>query len=88
MGKSFETNNRIIGRTRNPYNLDFSSGGSSGGEAAIVGSHSSTLGLGTDIGGSVRVPAAFCGVVGFKPSTQRWHYYAKNRVTLAFAGWN
>ena len=69
MGKSFETNNRIIGRSKNPYNLNFSPGGSSGGEAAIVGCHGSVLGLGTDVGGSVRVPAIFCGIVGFKPST-------------------
>src|SRR6201999_195184 len=52
-------------------NLDRSPGGSSGGEAAIIAALGSPLGLGTDIGGSCRNPAAACGVVGFKPTAGR-----------------
>jgi fatty acid amide hydrolase len=66
-----ETDNPVYGRTNNPWNPERSSGGSSGGEAAIVAAGGSPLGLGSDIGGSVRIPAAFCGVVGFRPSAGR-----------------
>lgn len=64
----WQSNNPIYGRTRNPWNLDRSPGGSSGGAAAAVASGMSPLELGSDIGGSIRVPAAFCGVYGHKPS--------------------
>ncbi|MCC7071171.1 MAG: amidase [Deltaproteobacteria bacterium] len=63
-----ETNNRVWGRTNNPYDPARTSGGSSGGEAAIVGAGASPFGLGTDAGGSIRVPSSFCGVFGHKPS--------------------
>jgi amidase len=68
---SLETMNNIFGRTLNPYNRKLSPGGSSGGEAALIASHGSPLGIGTDIGGSIRAPAAFCGIYGFKPSVAR-----------------
>lgn len=68
---SLETNNNIYGRTLNPYNRNTSAGGSSGGEGALVGCHGSLLGVGTDIGGSIRIPAAWCGLYGFKPSVAR-----------------
>jgi fatty acid amide hydrolase 2 len=61
-----ETVNRIYGRTRNPHDLGRTPGGSSGGEAALVGSGASPLGIGTDIGGSVRLPAFCCGVFAHK----------------------
>lgn len=64
-----ETDNLIVGRTNNPLNLDRTTGGSSGGEAALIGSGCTVLGVGSDIGGSIRYPAAFCGIVGFKPSS-------------------
>ncbi len=64
----FETDNLIYGRTRNPYDPARISGGSSGGEAAAVGAGGVPFGIGSDIGGSVRMPAAFCGVFGHKPS--------------------
>ncbi len=67
----FETDNPVFGRTNHPASNDRSPGGSSGGEAALVASHASALGIGTDLGGSVRVPAAFCGLVGFKPTAGR-----------------
>ena len=60
--------NPVYGLTTNPFNKERTSGGSSGGEGAIVGHGASFIGLGNDIGGSIRVPAAFCGVVGFKVS--------------------
>lgn len=67
-----ETENAIFGVTRNPFNPERVSGGSSGGEAAAVASGMTPLGIGTDIGGSIRIPAHFCGVVGFKPTLDRW----------------
>lgn len=66
-----ETNNRIYGRTSNPWDTRRTPGGSSGGEAAIVAAGGSAFGLGSDTGGSIRTPAAFCGVVGHKPSGGR-----------------
>ena len=61
------TQSRIWGITRNPWNPTYSPGGSSGGSAAALASGTATLASGSDIGGSIRSPAAFCGVVGFKP---------------------
>ena len=66
-----ESSNPVYGRTNNPWNRDRSPGGSSGGEGAIVAAGGSPLGLGTDIGGSVRVPAAFCGIASLKPTQGR-----------------
>ncbi len=66
-----ETINNIIGRTLNPYNRLLSCGGSSGGEGALIALHGSPLGVGTDIGGSVRIPAAFNNLWGLKPSHGR-----------------
>ncbi len=62
-----ESDNPVYGRTNNPWNLDRSPGGSSGGQAAIIAAGGSPMGLGTDIGGSIRVPATFCGIAGLKP---------------------
>jgi aspartyl-tRNA(Asn)/glutamyl-tRNA(Gln) amidotransferase subunit A len=58
---------RLWGVSRNPWNPAFSPGGSSGGSAASLAAGSTTLATGSDIGGSIRIPASFCGVVGFKP---------------------
>ena len=63
-----ETNNRVYGRTNNPYDPDRIVGGSSGGEGAIVGAGASPFGIGSDIGGSIRMPAFFNGVFGHKPT--------------------
>ena len=57
------------GRVLNPYNIHLSAGGSTGGEAALIAMKGSVLGVGTDIGGSVRGPSAFCGIYGFKPTS-------------------
>jgi Asp-tRNA(Asn)/Glu-tRNA(Gln) amidotransferase A subunit family amidase len=63
-----ETENLLYGRTNNPLDPERTCGGSSGGEGALVGSGSTALGIGSDILGSIRIPAAFCGLVGFKPA--------------------
>jgi aspartyl-tRNA(Asn)/glutamyl-tRNA(Gln) amidotransferase subunit A len=60
------THSTLWGETRNPWNLDYSPGGSSGGSAASLASGTAYLATGSDIGGSIRIPASFCGVVGFK----------------------
>merc|ERR1711915_387282 len=66
-----ESDNYIWGRTNNNYNKDRTAGGSSGGEGALIGARCSPLGLGTDIAGSGRIPALFCGIVGYKPTEKR-----------------
>jgi len=66
-----ESDNPLYGRSNHPEDIERSPGGSSGGQAAIVAAGGSPLGLGTDIGGSNRVPAAFCGIVGLKPTAGR-----------------
>ncbi|KAF8323776.1 amidase [Clavulina sp. PMI_390] len=68
---SLETHNFIYGRTVNPFNRNLSSGGSSGGEGALIASFGSPLGVGTDIGGSIRIPAAHNGLYGMKASVAR-----------------
>ncbi len=60
------THNKLWGVTRNPWNLEFTPGGSSGGAAAQLAAGTTTLANGSDIGGSIRIPASCCGVVGFK----------------------
>ncbi len=62
------TDSPVFGITRNPWKPDFAAGGSSGGAAAAVAAGLGPLGLGTDGAGSIRIPAATCGVVGFKPT--------------------
>ncbi|KAF4310423.1 Amidase [Botryosphaeria dothidea] len=57
-----------LGRVLLPHNINLSAGGSTGGEAALIALRGSVLGVGTDIGGSVRGPAGFCGIYGFKPT--------------------
>ncbi|CAM3657147.1 amidase [Kibdelosporangium persicum] len=61
------THSGLWGVTRTPWNLEYSSGGSSGGSGAALAAGSATLATGSDIGGSIRIPASFNGVVGFKP---------------------
>lgn len=69
-----ETKNNIIGETLNPLNQNLSCGGSSGGEGALQALGGSILGVGTDIGGSVRIPAAFNGIFSIKPTPERISY--------------
>ena len=74
----WETDNRVFGRTENPWKEGRTPGGSSGGEAAAIASGMSPLGVGSDVGGSIRQPAHFCGLAGLKathgriPLTGHW----------------
>uniref|UniRef100_A0AC34FKX3 Amidase domain-containing protein n=1 Tax=Panagrolaimus sp. ES5 TaxID=591445 RepID=A0AC34FKX3_9BILA len=63
-----ESNNQLFGRTNNPYDSRRTPGGSSGGEGALIASSGSIFGIGSDLAGSIRVPAAFNGIFGLKPS--------------------
>lgn len=65
---SCDTDNNVFGRTLNPHNTSLSSGGSTGGEAALIALHGSVLGVGSDLGGSIRGPSSANGVYCFKPS--------------------
>jgi len=71
MAVYIETSNALYGRTNNPWNLDRSPGGSTGGEAAIIAAGGSPLGLGADVGGSIREPSHFCGIHGLRPTPGR-----------------
>jgi aspartyl-tRNA(Asn)/glutamyl-tRNA(Gln) amidotransferase subunit A len=82
LGHKALTDNPLFGPTRNPWALDRTPGGSSGGAAAAVASGLGAVGLGSDGGGSVRIPAAFCGVYGIKPS------YGRVPQHPAFPGWD
>ena len=66
-----ETDNPLYGRTNNPWDLERSCGGSSGGEAAVIGAGAPPFGLGNDLGGSLRIPAAFSGITSIKPTGRR-----------------
>ncbi len=68
---AFESDNLFRGRTNNPYDLSKTSGGSSGGEAALIAGCGSPFGLGSDAAGSVRLPAHFCGIASLKPTSGR-----------------
>ncbi|XP_044800989.1 vitamin D3 hydroxylase-associated protein isoform X2 [Bubalus bubalis] len=68
---SFDCSNPIYGQTLNPENLKKTSGGSSGGEGALLAKGGSILGMGTDTGGSIRIPASFCGACGFRVTGYR-----------------
>ena len=68
---AFESDNLLFGATNNPYDFAQTSGGSSGGEAALIAAAGSPCGLGSDAAGSVRVPAAFCGISSIKPTSGR-----------------
>ncbi|KAL2832732.1 amidase [Aspergillus pseudoustus] len=66
-----DSENNVFGTTMNPHRLSLTSGGSSSGEGALIGFRGSVMGVGTDIGGSVRAPSLCCGTFGFKPTVDR-----------------
>lgn len=66
-----ESTNNLWGATKNPWNETRTCGGSTGGEAGLIGGFCSPMGIGTDVGGSIRIPAVFCGIYGFKPTATR-----------------
>ena len=68
---AFQTDNNLFGRTNNPYDLTRTAGGSSGGAAALIASRAIPFDIGTDTGGSIRLPAHFCGIAGLKPTSGR-----------------
>ncbi|KAL6738195.1 hypothetical protein Aduo_011767 [Ancylostoma duodenale] len=71
---SYGCSNPIYGATTNPFNPERVPGGSSGGEAALIATGGSLLGIGSDVGGSIRIPSTFCGIAGFKPSSVRFSH--------------
>lgn len=73
-GMVLETASNLWGHVRNPYNINLTSGGSSGGEAVMVALGGSAIGIGTDTAGSIRCPAAFCGLYALKPTCFRFAY--------------
>ncbi|KZP01876.1 general amidase [Calocera viscosa TUFC12733] len=77
-----ETFNVVFGRTTNPYNRSLTPGGSSGGEGALIALGGSVLGVGSDIGGSVRIPAGMCGIYGLRPSYNRIPYQGAMNSSL------
>lgn len=85
-GWSASTVSRVAPPTRNPWAPDLTAGGSSGGSAAAVAAGLCTAALGTDGAGSIRIPAAFCGVVGFKPTFGRVPYLPPGGDRLAHLG--
>ena len=85
MGSSTEYS--IYGPTRNPINRDYVSGGSSGGSTAAVAANQALFGLGTETGGSVRLPASYCGIYGLKPTygvLSRWGVVAYRSHTAGY----
>ncbi|XP_023231474.1 fatty-acid amide hydrolase 2-A-like [Centruroides sculpturatus] len=68
MCASWESYNKVYGRSKNPYNIKRTVGGSSGGEGGLLGAGGSVIGIGSDLGGSIRIPALFNGIFAHKPS--------------------
>ena len=71
MAMDYTADNPVFGRTNHPQNPNLTPGGSSGGEAVAIATHMSCGGLGSDLAGSIRIPAHFCGIAGLKPTTGR-----------------
>ncbi|MFN2532490.1 MAG: amidase [Pyrinomonadaceae bacterium] len=71
MAMDYTADNLVFGRTNNPFNVELTPGGSSGGEAVAIATCMSPAGLGSDLAGSIRIPAHFCGIAGLKPGTGR-----------------
>ncbi|CAA7267413.1 unnamed protein product [Cyclocybe aegerita] len=83
---AFECSNPVWGCTTNPYSDAYTCGGSSGGEAALLAMDGSAVGIGTDIGGSLRIPTAYCGVYSLKPASGRVSYVGAKGPVPGFDG--
>ncbi|WRT64349.1 uncharacterized protein IL334_001281 [Kwoniella shivajii] len=83
---AFECRNPIFLTTTNPYSSERTCGGSSGGEAALIALHGSPFGWGSDIGGSLRIPAHYSGICGLKPVRGRWPILGQRSSTKGFEG--
>ncbi|KAF2740838.1 amidase [Polyplosphaeria fusca] len=79
---ALDSHNNVFGRTLNPLNNAVTAGGSSGGEGALLALRGSVLGVGTDVGGSIRIPAMCHGTFGVKPSSERIPYAGQENGTL------
>jgi len=82
LGLSIEPGNPIYGTVRNPHNLKRNPGASSSGEGALIGGGGGVLGFGSDIGGSIRIPANNCGCTGFKPTSERVSHLGMDMLML------
>ena len=85
IGMTFETMSNLWGRAKNPWNQERAVGGSSGGEGGLVSGRCSIIGLGSDIGGSIRIPSEFCGVFGLKPGSRRISPSYHSKLSVDFA---
>ncbi len=85
---SFECSNPLWGRTSNPHNTQHTSGGSSGGEAALSASDGAAFGIGSDIGGSLRIPTGYCGIYAIKPTKGRFPTRGTAKFSEGFEGIN
>ncbi|KAG2354858.1 amidase signature enzyme [Suillus spraguei] len=81
---AFECSNPLWGRTTNPWNNKYTCGGSSGREGALLAMDGSALGIGSDIGGSLRIPASYCGVYSLKPTAERVSFIGTQAVRPGF----
>jgi fatty acid amide hydrolase len=77
-----ESDNPVYGRANNPWNVERTPGGSSGGQAAIIAAGGSPLGIGTDIGGSLRIPAHYCGIASLRPTAGRIPDFGRYSVSI------
>lgn len=83
---AFESSNPLWGRTLSPWSVAHTAGGSSGGEGALLAADGAALGVGTDVGGSIRIPSGYCGIYGLKPGHGRVSYHGSIGVSaLAYA---
>jgi len=87
MGIAIESSNPVYGRTSNPWDATRTSGGSSGGEGALIAAGGSPLGLGSDGGGSIRIPAHFNGICGLKPTSGRLTMHGHWQFPAFPRGW-
>jgi Asp-tRNA(Asn)/Glu-tRNA(Gln) amidotransferase A subunit family amidase len=81
-----ESTNYLYGNAENPYNKDRCAGGSSGGEGGLIAARCSPLGMGSDIGGSIRNPGAMNGITSFKPTSGRISFYGHTYFCHAYNG--